>query len=59
MIDELITALEKLQEAKAEYREAAKNCQYDRGYFCKEKKKQLTKQKKNWQEYSKVRFLPL
>ena len=34
MIDELITALEKLQEAKAEYREAAKNCQYDRGYFC-------------------------
>jgi len=35
MIDELITALENLQDAKAEYKEAANNCQnqYDRGYF--------------------------
>jgi hypothetical protein len=33
MIDELITALENLQEAKAEYKEAAKNCEYDRSYF--------------------------
>lgn len=33
MIDELIIALENLQEAKSEYREASKNCQYDRSYF--------------------------
>lgn len=33
MIDELINALESLQEAKAEYKEAAKNCEYDRSYF--------------------------
>jgi hypothetical protein len=33
MIDELITALENLQEAIAELREASKNCESDRGYF--------------------------
>jgi hypothetical protein len=33
MIDDLINALENLQDAKAEYKEAAKNCEYDRGYF--------------------------
>ena len=33
MIDELITTLEKLQEAKTIYNKAAKNCDYDRDYF--------------------------
>lgn len=45
MIDELITALENLQEAKAEYREAAKNCQYDRDYFLHREEKAIDKAK--------------
>lgn len=45
MIDELITALENLQEAKAEYREEAKNCQYDRGYFLRREEKAIEEAK--------------
>ena len=33
MIDELIDALERLQEAKSRYEIASKDCYYDRGYF--------------------------
>lgn len=33
MIEDLINALENLQDAKAEYKEAAKTCEYDRSYF--------------------------
>jgi len=33
MIDKLVNALENLQQAKIEYNEAAKNCEYDRSYF--------------------------
>lgn len=33
MINELVTALENLQEAKAQYKEAAKSCKYDKDFF--------------------------
>ena len=45
MINELIDALENLQEAKAEYKKAAKNCQYDKSYFLYEEIKNVDKAK--------------
>ena len=45
MIEDLINALENLQDAKADYKEAAKNCDYDRGYFLHKEMENIEKAK--------------
>jgi len=53
MIDELIIALENLQEAKAEYREAAKTYQYERDYFLRREEKAIDDAKKEFERIFK------
>jgi hypothetical protein len=46
IIDDLLTALENLQQAKAEYDKAAKNCHEDRDYFLSDEIEDIEKAKK-------------